>query len=101
MAPQRRKSIAVVAAGAVAGDAGPAAVPPPILPPAGGPSSTTEPAVRIPDGFLQHEALATRPLQQAGVRWTRTDEPDLPPVVSPCGTALPSDAERVGGRQVA
>ncbi len=41
------------------------------------------------------------PRRREGVRWIRTDRLNLPPLVSPCGTILPSDAERVGGRQLA
>ena len=78
-------------------DAEPPVVPAPITPLAGG-----EPAaVTIPEGFLPSEAVAAKPLSQPGVRWVRTDEVNLPPLVSPCGGNLPSEAERVGGRQLA
>jgi hypothetical protein len=61
-----------------------------------------EPAtVLIPEGFLRTEALMRKPLNQPGVRWVRTDGPHLPPLASPCGGPLPSDRDRVGGRQVA
>jgi hypothetical protein len=57
-------------------------------------------AVVIPEGFLQGEALAKRPLTQPEVRWVREDGADFPPQLNPCGRSFPSDAERVAGRQM-
>jgi hypothetical protein len=56
---------------------------------------------RIPDGFLMGDARSTRPLQEEGVRWKSAEGADLPTLLSACGGPLASDADRVGGRQVA
>lgn len=74
------------------------AVFPPITPTATG---SAEGGITIPEGFLEHEDNATRPLDQPEIRWERTDEPSLPPLLSPCGTPPANEAERMAGRQVA
>jgi hypothetical protein len=56
--------------------------------------------VTIPEGFLDVEAVAKKPLSQADVHWVRNDGADLPTMLSPCGGAVPSDTDRVGGRQL-
>jgi hypothetical protein len=72
-----------------------AAIPPPIAPVSDG---AGEP---IPDGLLLADARSARPLTEEGLRWERASGPDLPTLISPCGGPLASDADRVGGRQVA
>jgi hypothetical protein len=74
------------------------AVFPPITPTETG---TADPAIRIPEGFLESEAVSKRPLHQPEVRWVRTDEPSLPPLLSPCGGTPDDAAGRVAGRQLA
>jgi hypothetical protein len=73
----------------------PPIVPAPIRPPTGG--GTTE--VVIPEGLLTADEVAARPvnLNQQGVRWVRSDNVNLPPLMSPCGASPASDAERIGG----
>jgi hypothetical protein len=108
----RRRTVA--AAAAVLGVAGtaaalwwtvgpggtPAAVePPPVLPTV---SAAAPGGTPVPEGFLEFEARLGQPLDPADeVRWTRVEGTDLPPLLSPCGGALSSDADRTGGRQVA
>lgn len=74
-----------------------AAVVPPITATATGDADS---GIVIPEGFLEHEDDAKRPLDQPEVRWERTDAPGLPPLLNPCGTPG-NDGERVAGRQVA
>jgi hypothetical protein len=74
------------------------AVFPPITPTETG---TADPTIRIPEGFLESEAVSKRPLHQPEVRWVRTDEPSLPPLLSPCGGTADDTAGRVAGRQLA
>ncbi|GII03907.1 hypothetical protein [Planobispora takensis] len=76
-----------------------AAVFPPITPTVTG---SAEAGIVIPEGFLAHEDDAGRPLgDQPEVRWERTDEPGLPPLLNPCETPPAEDGERVAGRQIA
>lgn len=78
------------------GDNPPQAVPPPFM------SATSVAAeVTIPEGFLLADAKSTRQVADQGLSWERAEGPDLPTLVSPCGGALPSDADRIGARQVA
>jgi hypothetical protein len=74
----------------------PAAVPPPITPSADSPSE-----VEIPRGMLTADAKSARPVADQGLRWERAAGRDLPTLISPCGEPLPSEADRVAGRQVA
>ncbi len=67
------------------------------------PTSSATPAATflIPEGFLSTEEIAKRPLNQAGVSWLRNDAANLPPMLAPCGTPLPSESqEAVAGRQM-
>jgi hypothetical protein len=94
----------LVAAGLVAAGLGvyvlvrpdvPAAAPPPITPSADSPSE-----VAIPRGMLTADAKSARPVADQGLRWERAEGRDLPTLISPCGEVLPSEADRVAGRQV-
>lgn len=109
---RRRARAQAIAAGAVAIVAVPAVLlafasdgqgtPPPVLPPptTPGPGPHPDRQVRIPAGFLMSEADARGPVEDPDVRWVRSDAPGLPPLVSPCGGRLRSDAGWVGGRQL-
>jgi hypothetical protein len=57
--------------------------------------------VIIPDGFLAVEAIATKPLVQPELTWVRDEGGDLPTALNPCAQELPSDRDRIGGRQLA
>ncbi|TMD83423.1 MAG: hypothetical protein E6I78_12705 [Chloroflexi bacterium] len=73
---------------------------PPIMPTADAPYA--EPRFEIPAAFTaEDDARAKIPLSQPEVHWAFADGPNLPPLVSPCGGYLPSDAERVGAHQLA
>lgn len=89
--------VAIVVFGA-GGDRPPPAIPAPIA------TVRAEPApvrrVAIPDGFLTAEGIAATPPEDREARWHRSDAPNLPALVSPCGGALPSDQAWVGGRQL-
>jgi hypothetical protein len=56
--------------------------------------------VMVPEAFLTAEAHAATPPEDPEVRWHRSDAPNLPTLVAPCGGRLPSDAAWVGGRQL-
>jgi hypothetical protein len=81
------------------GDDAPSAVVAPPLKPAGNEASPPR-EVRIPKGFLTAEQAAAKPPEDPEVRWHRSDAPNLPPLVSPCGGRLRSEATWAGGRQL-
>jgi hypothetical protein len=56
--------------------------------------------VTIPKGFLTAENIAATPPADPEAHWHRSDAPNLPPLASPCGGRLPSEAAWVGGRQL-
>jgi hypothetical protein len=79
-----------------------AAALPPIMPTAGAPYASAEPQFQVPKEFTAaDDARAKIPLSQPEVHWVFADGPNFPPLVSPCGGYLPSDAARVGGHQLA
>lgn len=63
-------------------------------------TGTADPALTIPEGFLEREAAAKVPLDQPEVRWERSDEPGMPPLLNPCGSPS-AEVGRVAGRQMA
>jgi hypothetical protein len=81
------------------GDDAPSAVVPPPLEPVRNEAPPPR-EVRIPKGFLTAEQAAAEPPEDPEVRWHRSDAPNLPPLVSPCGGRLRSDAGWAGGRQL-
>jgi hypothetical protein len=79
-----------------------AATLPPIMPTADAPYASAEPPFHIPVAVTaSDDARARIPLSQPEVHWVFADGPNFPPLVSPCGGYLPSDAARVGGHQLA
>jgi len=79
-----------------------AAILPPIMPTADAPYATSEPKFQIPAAVTAaDDARAKIPLTQPEVHWVFADGANFPPLVSPCGGYLPSDAARVGGHQLA
>ena len=75
---------------------------PPIMPTADAPHASSEPTFQIPAAFTaSDDARARIPLSQPEVHWVFADGPNFPPLVSPCGGYLPSDAARVGAHQLA
>jgi hypothetical protein len=72
--------------------------PPPLTPARD--ASPPAPKVAIPNGFLTAENIAATPPEDPEAHWHRSDAPNLPPLVSPCGGRLPTDAAWVGGRQL-
>jgi hypothetical protein len=91
--------LAVLVAGSRSGNADEPVVPPPTRP-AGQPTNGGTRHSVIPEGFLPEEEVAIEPLSQPDVYWARNDGPNLPSMVSPCGTRLRSDKTRVDGRQL-
>jgi hypothetical protein len=79
----------------------PPAALPPIAPSPDAPAAPAEPPVSIPSGLLPIEARASQPPPDPEAHWESSDMPNLPPLASPCGGYLPSDADRVAARQVA
>ncbi|MEA2634949.1 MAG: hypothetical protein QOH92_1716 [Chloroflexota bacterium] len=78
------------------------AILPPIMPTANAPYASSEPKFQIPAAFTAaDDARARIPLSQPEVHWVFADGPNFPPLVSPCGGYLPSDAARVGAHQLA
>ncbi len=76
--------------------------PPAILPAPGAVGRGPTPAgFGIPEGLLQFEARTASPLNQDGMRWTRTDDADLPPLISPCGSRTTGAHDAVAARQIA
>ena len=83
-------------------EAADAAALPPIMPTADAPYASSEPQFRIPATFTAaDDARAKIPLSQPEVHWVFANGPNLPPMVSPCGGYLPSDAARVDAHQLA
>src|SRR6202022_872385 len=79
-----------------------AAVLPPIMPTADAPYASAEPQFPIPAAVTaSDDARSKIVLTQPEVHWVFADGPNFPPLVSPCGGYLPSDAARVGGHQLA
>jgi hypothetical protein len=74
----------------------PEAVKPPLMP-----AGDTVSDVPVPAGFLMADAKSTRSVEDQGLRWERAEGADLPTLLNPCGRTLVSEADRVGGRQVA
>ena len=54
----------------------------------------------IPEGVLPIESVASKPPPDPDIRWIRTDGANLPTHLTPCRTKLPSDRDRVAGRQI-
>jgi len=79
-----------------------AAVLPPIMPTADAPYASGEPQFHIPAEITAaDDARSKIVLTQPEVHWVFADGPNFPPLVSPCGGYLPSDAARIGGHQLA
>ena len=79
-----------------------AAILPPIMPTADAPYASAEPQFHIPAAVTaSDDARSKIVLTQPEVHWVFADGPNFPPLVSPCGGYLPSDAARVGGHQLA
>jgi hypothetical protein len=91
-------AVAVLASVLAQGQTPSAVVPPPLTPARDDPPPPRR--VTIPRGFLTAEQAAAKPPEDPDVRWHRSDAPNLPPLVSPCGGRPRSDAAWVGGRQL-
>jgi hypothetical protein len=74
----------------------PEAVAPPIMPVTVGAAE-----VSVPAGFLLADERSQFDVADQGMRWDKVEGLGLPPLVSPCGGALPSETDVVGARQVA
>jgi hypothetical protein len=65
------------------------------------PTTVGAAGVRVPAGFLLADQRSELDVADQGLRWDKAEGIGLPPLVSPCGGALPSEADVVGARQVA